>query len=211
MITPFDPTQVRLHKATPAHASWAAQMIHSTDPELFEAMHAGQLERMDAHLAAQWQAPDGLFSHRWAALAMLNDEPLGLMIGHTAETYRSEAVPFGQHAVAVLGESGFAAMGEAFSRLRYLLPVVPQGSWYLQNLAVSPAAQGRGLGERLLHEAVNQARVAGCQQLHLDVYAGNPAERLYARMGFRVLVRTEVPALEAQGLGLHLRMMRELD
>ncbi len=210
MTTLIDPRRIQLRRAWLAPGHWAAGQIHATDPALFEAMHAHQPDLMTDHLAAQWAAPQGLFSHRWATVAVLDERPLGLMLGHTAANHRAEAEPFGQQAVQVLGEAGFSALGRAFEQLRYLLPVVPQGTWYLQNLAVSSEAQGRGLGERLLREAMDQARAAGCRQLHLDVYEGNPAERLYERVGFRVLVRTEVPALRSQGLGMHLRMVLDL-
>lgn len=61
----------------------------------------------------------------------------------------------------------------------------------VQTVAVSPSAQGRGLGRRLLAALVGQAALEGATSLLLEVRADNPtAIRLYERTGFeRIAVR----------------------
>jgi hypothetical protein len=60
----------------------------------------------------------------------------------------------------------------------------------IQNVGVTPAHRGRGLGTRLLYEALAGFRRAGLQHAYLEVTAQNTgAVRLYERFGFRV-VRT---------------------
>ena len=60
----------------------------------------------------------------------------------------------------------------------------------VQTIAVSPTAQGRGLGRLLLHSLVRTARERGCRQLFLEVRSDNHAAlRLYAREGFEPLGR----------------------
>jgi mycothiol synthase len=65
---------------------------------------------------------------------------------------------------------------------------VPWGStpmsWVL-DLAIAPAAQGRGLGAALLAYAMRGTLDAGLTTAGLTVTDGNPARRLYDRMGFR--------------------------
>lgn len=57
----------------------------------------------------------------------------------------------------------------------------------VQTIAVSQAAQGRGLGQALLTELIRAARRRGARTLALEVRADNePALRLYARAGFVV-------------------------
>lgn len=70
------------------------------------------------------------------------------------------------------------------------------GLWFnppqadVQTLAVAPAAQGGGLGARLLAHLVEGARVRRCEQLHLEVRADNHAAiALYERAGFTLLRR----------------------
>jgi ribosomal protein S18 acetylase RimI-like enzyme len=55
----------------------------------------------------------------------------------------------------------------------------------LHDLAVLPAARGRGVGEALLAGVAGRARALGCCKVTLEVREDNaPARRLYARAGF---------------------------
>ncbi|PUA37618.1 N-acetyltransferase [Paenibacillus elgii] len=61
----------------------------------------------------------------------------------------------------------------------------------IHRLAVHPAAQGQGIGKRLLQFAEQQARTEGCTSIRLDVFTGNPgAVGMYRRAGY-----TEVGAI----------------
>jgi [ribosomal protein S18]-alanine N-acetyltransferase len=56
---------------------------------------------------------------------------------------------------------------------------------FVQTMAVAPAAQGRGLGARLLVALLEEAERRGQRTVSLEVRADNvPAQRLYARHGF---------------------------
>ncbi|WP_119420239.1 GNAT family N-acetyltransferase [Desertibaculum subflavum] len=58
---------------------------------------------------------------------------------------------------------------------------------WIENVAVDPAAQGRGLGRRLLAHAEAKAAAAGLGQLRLltnQAFATNVA--LYQRLGYRI-------------------------
>lgn len=58
----------------------------------------------------------------------------------------------------------------------------------IQNLGVTPAHRGRGLGTILLHRALTGFRAAGVRQAYLEVTAQNEgAYRLYCRLGFRTV------------------------
>lgn len=50
-----------------------------------------------------------------------------------------------------------------------------------------PAPRWRGLGETLLMRAIAAAARAGAPRVALSVTEANPAERLYERLGFRVI------------------------
>jgi ribosomal protein S18 acetylase RimI-like enzyme len=54
----------------------------------------------------------------------------------------------------------------------------------LVDIALVPEVRGRGLGRSLLTDLVGQAAAAGLP-VRLSVVSGNPARRLYARLGFR--------------------------
>jgi ribosomal-protein-alanine N-acetyltransferase len=57
---------------------------------------------------------------------------------------------------------------------------------FVQTMAVAPAYQGRGLGAVLLTDLLDEAARRGQPRTLLEVRADNePAQRLYARHGFR--------------------------
>ncbi|MBB6562313.1 GNAT superfamily N-acetyltransferase [Acidovorax soli] len=60
-----------------------------------------------------------------------------------------------------------------------------QGAWYLSILGIDPAAQGQGLGARLLAPALASADEAGVA-CYLETFSPRN-ERFYARMGFSAL------------------------
>jgi ribosomal protein S18 acetylase RimI-like enzyme len=57
--------------------------------------------------------------------------------------------------------------------------------WHLVQVQIAPQWQGKGLGERLVRGLLERAAEENCSVV-LDVLAGNPAKRLYDRLGFVV-------------------------
>lgn len=51
-------------------------------------------------------------------------------------------------------------------------------------LAVEPAAQGNGIGRKLLGHFIEDARNSGAGRIHLEVRDGNDAIRVYEAAGF---------------------------
>lgn len=66
----------------------------------------------------------------------------------------------------------------------------------LRMLAVSPAAQGRGVGEALVRAGLEEALGWGCDALRLDTGVLNPAQKLYERIGFEHTVELDRVLLE---------------
>ena len=74
----------------------------------------------------------------------------------------------------------------------------PEGSWYVDALAVGPDARRRGVASALMRDAERRGREAGCALLALDTAVGNaPARALYESLG--MVAGTPVPALERFG------------
>ncbi|GBC80751.1 L-methionine sulfoximine/L-methionine sulfone acetyltransferase [bacterium HR09] len=74
----------------------------------------------------------------------------------------------------------------------------------ISSIAVHPAHRGRGLGSRMLAEAIARARRAGCRWVALEVDRESPAVRLYRRFGFGVVRRFTEDGI------LRLEMVRRL-
>ena len=68
-----------------------------------------------------------------------------------------------------------------------LFKVCREGSpWELIQIQLLPAAQGRGLGAALIRDLLADAAAAAAGiAVELSVLKANPAQRLYARLGFR--------------------------
>lgn len=69
------------------------------------------------------------------------------------------------------------------------------------SMAVVPKRRVRGVGSALLAEIIRVARAEGVEAMSLSVERANPAQRLYARAGFRVVA--EGPASDTMTLVLH--------
>lgn len=72
--------------------------------------------------------------------------------------------------------------------------VLHESEWdFVEEIALLPEAQGRGVGTRLLRDILQAARRRGVP-VRLSVFLSNPAHALYARLGFTV-VRVDEPRM----------------
>jgi len=79
----------------------------------------------------------------------------------------------------------FAADGEAIIGTVALMPV-GDGSFEVTKMAVTPAAQGRKVGERLLVALLERAQAQGIERVHLLTNSlCAPAIHLYEKIGFQ--------------------------
>ena len=58
--------------------------------------------------------------------------------------------------------------------------------WHLIQIQLSPVCQGRGFGQVLIRQLLADAQAAQAE-VELSVLKANPAQHLYARLGFRVV------------------------
>lgn len=197
---------IRLAPATPDHPELAAELMHDTNPYVFGYLHGHDMALVRSHMGFQWQQSRGLFSHSHCTVALHDDQLVGIALGFDHATAEAAIEPFVEQAAVHLTEAQFAHLASWFEVGRFTLPVVPDDAWYLQHLAAIPQVRGRGIGERLLRDTMDRARDEGFSSLHLDLYADNPALRLYQRAGLEIIVETRVPPLEDKGIPVHYRM-----
>jgi ribosomal protein S18 acetylase RimI-like enzyme len=85
----------------------------------------------------------------------------------------------------------FAVVEEGGRPVGYVCVIHRSDCDFVEELALLPAAQGHGIGTRLLRDILRTAQRRGVPVL-LSVFASNPAQALYARLGFEV-VRVDEP------------------
>lgn len=74
----------------------------------------------------------------------------------------------------------------AYFEVSWAYPAPPEQVLVMHTLVVSPAAQGKGCGNRFVKFYMELARQMGCTCLRIDTNARNQvARRLYAKLGFR--------------------------
>jgi len=96
----------------------------------------------------------------------------------------AESAAKNEFLAATLGPLGHANYHRIVAFMAQRAPaVVPADAWYLSILAISPAAQGRGLGTRLLAPTLAEADAAGVP-CFLETFTP-PSVPFYERLGFR--------------------------
>ncbi|WP_241300026.1 GNAT family N-acetyltransferase [Burkholderia stabilis] len=65
--------------------------------------------------------------------------------------------------------------------------------WHVHQIQILPAHQGRGIGEAVLRELLGDAARENVP-VSLSVLHGNPARKLYERLGFRLASETDTSA-----------------
>ena len=84
-------------------------------------------------------------------------------------------------------EEGTESVGMVEAYLSYPDAVFVQvRKLHISALYVRPEQRHAGLGGSLLEAAFQWGREKGCEEVELNVLVGNPARRLYEKMGFEV-------------------------
>ncbi len=94
----------------------------------------------------------------------------------------------------------------ALLKMQSTIGRIGRNEYYISNVAVYPHHRRSGIGAQLVARARQEAGRAGAEALVLDVETDNPdAQRLYERLGFRVVSQT--PALVLRGHAFSFRRM----
>ena len=92
--------------------------------------------------------------------------------------YRESGIIVGAMAVTMY-------QGEDYHAIDWTEQVADDKVAVIHILAVSPDAQGKGIGSEMIREAIRLAQNNGMLAIRLDALASNtPAHRIYERLGF---------------------------
>ena len=118
-------------------------------------------------------------------LALYENEPLSTVEATEADLMRD---CFGEraHCEVLIGEvdgkpEGFTLFLHNYSTW------LGRAGMHVEDLYVSAAARGTGLGRKLLAHVARIARARNCKRLDLSVLHWNPARGFYEKLGFREL------------------------
>lgn len=172
---------IRSASHSPRDASVTAVCLRQAAPDYFSSLLGAQAQRVLTDIAAE---PGHAWSPDRVRIAETGGSPVGALIGGPADRHYPEAA---------------AAMPWSLGRLRahaidvlwwpcntFLSQHAPN-EWYINAVAVSPEARGRGVGRLLIRSAVTDARESGLSTVALHVDGTNAkALGLYESEGFTI-------------------------
>ncbi len=91
----------------------------------------------------------------------------------------------------------FAVVEESGRPVGYVCVIHEDECDFIEEIALLPEAQGRGIGTRMLRDILAAAQRRGGVPVRLSVFVDNPARALYARLGFEI-VRIDAPRMSMQ-------------
>ncbi|WP_288432074.1 GNAT family N-acetyltransferase [uncultured Deinococcus sp.] len=161
----------QVRSAVPGDAAFAAPLIQETIGAIGHAL-TGEVDDAGAARVIEeaFARPGHRLSFEFTLLLEEDGVPLGLAVLYPGER-------------AELLDRPFHDRLRALGRPDHIVAEARPGELYLDTLAVAGAARGRGLGATLLAACAARAQAAG-RPLALLVEDGNPAGRLYRRLGF---------------------------
>ncbi len=116
---------------------------------------------------------------RWSKGKHPTTEGIRAYIGEgSMYLYRENDVIVGAMAVTMY-------QGEDYHAINWMQQVLDNKVAVIHILAVSPDAQGKGIGSEMILEAIHLAHTRDMQAIRLDALASNtPAHKIYERLGF---------------------------
>lgn len=135
------------------------------------------------------------YSHQYTDLAIINGEIAGLLLSYPGQVLKSLNFPMARNMSAV---NKFPHLLRFLKRSLPLLKIkeATADEYFINNLAVFPAHQGRGIGKRLMSLANKKAKESGLNKCALTVEIKNrPAVELYHHLGYQIVDTIKIERL----------------
>ncbi|HJP36883.1 MAG TPA: GNAT family N-acetyltransferase [Gammaproteobacteria bacterium] len=192
------------------HAGEFADLMHATGPVTYDYQFDGR-DLFDQIVDASWRTPGTLFAYDGTMLALDGEELLGIEVGFHAPQFeqRKKALASLWPALIEAGKVSteqLTRIAERTYQCSYLNAAIPSSVYYIHALAVKDAYRGKGIGAKLVRNAIDNGKEAGLRALHLDVLSDNPAVEFYRALGMRCLVESTAPVPLQHGVPMEMRM-----
>lgn len=200
-----------IEPGTPSFSLEAGKLIYESSHELMDFMFSGQ-EVAEKTLAVLYQKKRGHFSHVFSTTAMKENQFVGIELGYDKNQLAKQDLIGG---ILLLLKSPPSIWWHVITKVGSVVdgyvPKPGDDAYYINNIAVSSACRGGGIGLLLLEDAIRRANENGYRCVELDVTSVNEgAIRFYEKHGFAAVSESGSRELhEKYGLPPLIRMVRK--
>ncbi|RJP47472.1 MAG: N-acetyltransferase [Anaerolineaceae bacterium] len=178
--------RISIRPARPDDAPLAAAIFRLSLDHLADYLFGPDGRATEVALMRLFSLNAGRFGYEHAFVAELNRRPLGMLVAFPGSDINRLNLAVVRYLPRALGWRmfGFMARGLTLAGNKE----AETDEYLVSNIGVLPAAQGHGLGKRLLLQADEQARNLGLKKVSLMVALENhTAQRLYKRNGYKIV------------------------
>lgn len=205
-------TEIQVRSAIADDAEASTQLIYMTMGSMADYLLGG-----DDGVAAKsiisrlFRRQKNRYSHQYTHLATIYDEIAGLLISYSGKVLKSLNFPM---VVSMFAVNELPETLRFFNRSLPLMCIkeVAADEYFINNVAVFPKFQGRGVGEFLMSLAKKRAKESGLNSCALTVEIENSrAVSWYQHLGYQIVETVKVERLQRRigFTGLH-RMVKTL-
>ncbi len=203
---------MRIRSALPGDVSAAVPLIRlsmGAETDWLFGQKPGYLA--DDVMARLFSKKHNRLSYESCWLVEKDGKIIGLVLAYPGSDLHKRDLWTGWHLMGIFGFRASRDLARRQVVYGDLVEALP-GEFYVSNVAVTPQAQGGGIGARLMAFCDEQAQKMGFGKLSLIVTYDNPARRLYERSGYQVVQSYNIQhPMIAHGSGGYHRMVKEID
>jgi len=210
MVKIIHASQVNFSQYTDAFAD----LMHATGPVTYDYQFNGRA-LFDHIVKLSWRMPGTLFAYDGTTLALEGDKLVGIEVGFHGPEFATRKKALGALWPEII-EAGHVTteelglIAERTFQCSYLNAAIPKNVYYTHALSVDETRRGKGIGAKLIRNALAEGRRASLRALHLDVLSDNPAVDFYKALDFQCLVESTAPIPLQHGIPMEMRMSIDL-
>jgi len=180
--------KIEIRDAVPNDASIVCPLIYSAGVQVFDYMFAhGGMTAMD-YIEYAFKEGDGFLGHKTHVVAAVDGITVGIGAFYSGFEYKGFEKASGNQIMAFYSKDVWSEVFQRCSDILSITPPIDDHTEYISDLGVEPEMRGKGVGTALLDHQKEVAISKNRRIFALDVAVTNPrAQKLYERMGFRVM------------------------
>lgn len=205
-------SSLRIRPATNADVSPAVALIRLSMGSEVDWLFGQEKKYPTEHvLAGLFRRKGNRTSHQVCWVAEQGGQVVGALVAYPGKQLRRFDLRTGLHLVQIFGLPATIRVARRQPAYGSLVEAEAD-EFYVSNVAVSPEAQGKGIGAALMKFSDALARSAGLPKCSLLVTYDNPARHLYERCGYKIVHSYEIDhPMIAHGSGGYHRMVKVLE